>query len=348
MKKVLIKIRTSMKFFILVSIATFLIVGAVILLYKPIYSVTLDGELIGYCAQKRKLQSKIDDLVENGNGEDGNVAFVELDSMPKYDLCLLKRGITTNDEEIYEKIAEKGTTYYKYYEILEGEDEKLCVADFSTAENIIQGLKDKDSSNVDDMQIIEKYDTELADFVSKEDAIQNLYEEKEKQVTKVASSSNQSTKVASTSIVKSSGSSKSFSTSRNMSRSSASIGVSLIKPITGTITSRFGSISGIRSGAHTGLDIGASSGTAVKAAASGTVIWAGYKGSLGNLVVISHTNGVQTYYGHCSKIYVSAGQSVSQGQTISAVGSTGNSTGPHLHFEIRVNGVAYNPQNYVY
>ena len=102
MKKVLIKIRTSMKFFILVSIATFLIVGAVILLYKPIYSVTLDGELIGYCAQKSKLQSKIDDLVENGNGEDGNVAFVELDSMPKYDLCLLKRGITTNDEEIYE------------------------------------------------------------------------------------------------------------------------------------------------------------------------------------------------------------------------------------------------------
>ena len=97
MKNVLIKIRTSLKFFILVSIATFLIFGAVILLYKPIYSVTLGGELVGYCAQKSKLQARIDEFVENGNGESGNVAFVELDDMPKYNLCLLKRGITTND-----------------------------------------------------------------------------------------------------------------------------------------------------------------------------------------------------------------------------------------------------------
>ena len=132
-----------------------------------------------------------------------------------------------------------------------------------------------------------------------------------------------------------------------MSRSTASLGINLIKPITGTITSRFGSVSSIRSGAHTGLDIGASSGSPVKVAASGTVIWAGYKGSLGNLVVVQHTNGVQTYYGHCSKIYVSSGQSVSQGQTISAVGSTGNSTGPHLHFEVRENGVAVDPKGYL-
>ena len=66
------------------------------------------------------------------------------------------------------------------------------------------------------------------------------------------------------------------------------------------------------------------------------------------MLVITHGNGVQTYYGHCSKLYVSAGTTVSQGQTIAAVGSTGNSTGPHLHLEIRINGVAYNPQNYLY
>ena len=142
MKNILIKIRTSLKFFILVSIATFLIVSAVIILYKPIYSVTLDGEIIGYCAQKSKLQAKIDKYIENGNDEENNVAFVELDNMPTYKLCLLKRGITTNDEEIYQKIAEKGTTYYKYYAILKDNDEKLCVSDFSTAENVIQGLKD--------------------------------------------------------------------------------------------------------------------------------------------------------------------------------------------------------------
>lgn len=335
-----------MKFFILVSIATFLIVGAVSLLYKPIYSVTLDGKLIGYCAQKSKLQERIDEYVENGNGDNKNVAFVELDSMPKYDLCLLKRGITTNDEEIFEKVAENGTTYYKYYAILDDNEEKLSVAEFSTAEEVVQGLKDKNSENANNIQIIEKYDTEFADCVDKDEAIESLYEEKkvEQPVVKVASSNSSTSKISS----KSSGNAAGFSTSRNMSRTTASLGINLIKPITGTITSRFGSVSSIRSGAHTGLDIGASSGTPVKVAASGTVVWAGYKGSLGNLVVVQHSNGVQTYYGHCSKIYVSSGQTVSQGQTISAVGSTGNSTGPHLHFEIRVNGVAYNPQNYVY
>ena len=344
MKNILIKIRTSLKFFILVSIATFLIVSAVIILYKPIYSVTLDGEIIGYCAQKSKLQAKIDKYIENGNDEENNVAFVELDNMPTYKLCLLKRGITTNDEEIYQKIAEKGTTYYKYYAILKDNEEKLCVSDFSTAENVIQGLKDKDSGNIDNIQIVEKYNTELAEFVQSEQAIASLYEEKK--VEAPTTKNTTSRKIASKS--KASGNAAGFSTSANLSRTSAALGIALIKPITGTITSRFGSVSSIRSGAHTGLDISSPTGTPVKAAASGTVIWAGYKGSLGNLVVVSHSNGVQTYYGHCSKIYVSSGQSISQGQTISAVGSTGNSTGPHLHFEIRVNGVAYNPQNYVY
>ena len=101
-------------------------------------------------------------------------------------------------------------------------------------------------------------------------------------------------------------------------------------------------------GAHTGLDIAAPKGTSIKAAASGTVIHAGWKGSLGNLVIISHGNGVQTYYGHCSKLIAKVGQKVSQGQVIAKVGSTGNSTGNHLHFEVRKNGVLYNPQNYVY
>ena len=134
----------------------------------------------------------------------------------------------------------------------------------------------------------------------------------------------------------------------NISGSKVSLGISLIKPISGIITSRFAESSRIRSSRHTGLDISASTGTPIKAAASGTVTFSGRKGSYGNLIVISHGNGVQTYYGHCSALHASAGQQVSQGQTIAAVGSTGNSTGPHLHLEIRVNGVAYNPQNYLY
>ena len=70
--------------------------------------------------------------------------------------------------------------------------------------------------------------------------------------------------------------------------------------------------------------------------------------SYGEYIIITHGNGVQTLYGHCSELCVSQGQYVSQGQVIAKVGSTGNSTGPHLHFEVRVNGTLYNPQNYVY
>ena len=100
---------------------------------------------------------------------------------------------------------------------------------------------------------------------------------------------------------------------------------------------------------HSGVDIGAPRGTPIKAAASGTVVYSGNAGDgYGNYVIIAHANGVRTVYAHCSQLLVSRGQSVSQGSVIAKVGSTGRSTGNHLHFEVRKNGVTYNPQNYVY
>ena len=138
-------------------------------------------------------------------------------------------------------------------------------------------------------------------------------------------------------------------TSKTYDYSNSDLGIALIQPVTGTITSRFGRRS---SGQHTGLDIATSTGTPIVAAAGGTVTYSGYKGSYGNLLVISHGNGVTTYYAHCSKLYVSAGVTVAQGQQIAAIGNTGNSTGPHLHFEVRrspgtyanrVNPTAYLP-----
>lgn len=96
------------------------------------------------------------------------------------------------------------------------------------------------------------------------------------------------------------------------------------------------------------MDIAAPNGTKIKAAADGEVTYSGWMSGYGNLIIISHGNGIQTYYGHCSKLYVSKGTKVSAGDTIAAVGSTGNSTGNHLHFEIRKNGVQINPQKYLY
>lgn len=329
-KKLLIHTRRSIKLIILISLAVLLILGCIASFYKISYSVTLNGEMVGYTDNKSKLQTEINEYIESG--ENKNAAFVQVDDLPEYKMCLLKRDVNASDEEIFNIIKSQGTTYYRYYAINDNQEEKVYVATFAEAEDIINKLKEKNSTNMENITISEKYETQMQDFTSVDDAVKSLYVEKSVVVAK----NNKTTSIGK------------VNTATTISGGKASLGISLAKPVSGIISSRFGVRSRIRSSAHTGLDIATSTGTPISAAASGTVTFAGRKGSYGNLLVITHGNGVQTYYGHCSKLYVSAGTTVSQGQTVAAVGSTGNSTGPHLHFEIRVNGVAYNPQNYLY
>ena len=262
-----------------------------------------------------------------GEEEDG-IAFRQINAMPEYTLCLLKKGIVSNDDEIYAQVTQDGTQYYKYYAITDDGKEKLYVSTFEEAESVIKKLKDKNSVNKNDIGIVEKYDTKTKEFTSVEICVSKLYEAPKPKVVYTAS--------VSSGYVSGSSSNK------------VNIGITLIKPISGVITSRFGSRESIRSSPHRGLDIAAPTGTPIKAAAAGTVVSAGYSGSYGNMILISHGNGVQTLYGHCSVLNVSKGQAVTQGQIIGKVGTTGNVTGPHLHLEVRINGVLYNPQNYVY
>ena len=328
-KKLFIHTKRSMKFIILVSVALIFIIGFIASFYKVSYSVNINGEMVGYTDNKSKLQTKINDYIENGESE--NAAFVQVEKLPEYKICLLKRNVEADDDRIFDMIKSDGTTYYRYYAILENQEEKIYVPNFAQAEEIVNKLKEKNSSNMSNITISEKYETELKEMVGIDDAVNKLYV-KPKNVV-VASKKT---------------SSGSVNTSTNISSTKVNLGISLTKPVSGIISSRFGSRSSVRSSAHTGLDIATSTGTPVSAAAGGTVTFSGWKGSYGKLIVITHSNGIQTYYGHCSQLYATAGQTVSQGQKIAAVGSTGNSTGPHLHFEIRVNGVAYNPQNYLY
>jgi len=118
----------------------------------------------------------------------------------------------------------------------------------------------------------------------------------------------------------------------------------LIWPVSGPVTSYFGWRWGRM---HEGIDIAVPTGTPVVAAASGRVVYAGWMGGYGNLVLIDHGGGLGTAYGHNSGFAVGTGQSVSQGQVIAYAGSTGNSTGPHVHFEVRVNGSAVDPLGYL-
>ena len=122
-----------------------------------------------------------------------------------------------------------------------------------------------------------------------------------------------------------------------------------LMPCQGRITSKFGEranpFSGYGSEGHNGIDIAASRGTKIHATAKGTVIYAEYQNGYGNVVYISHGNGLVSLYGHASELLVEEGETVEKGEVIALVGSTGRSTGPHVHFEIRKNGSAVNPYN---
>ena len=273
-KQILVFARKSMKLTILIAVSVFLIICAVALFFKPIYAVTINGEAVGYSADKSKLQAKINKYIESGKGgENSNIAFVQVDNMPEYKMCLLKRNIVTNDDEIFEQIKQSGVVYYKYYAIMEGEEEKAYVSDFAQAEEIVKKLKEKDSNNIDKIAILEMYDVDLKEFSEVEATVAALYQQKIVPVVKK--------KVVSTGKV---------NTSTTISNKKVALNLNLIRPISGTITSRFGAVSSRRVSRHTGLDIAASTGTKIKAAAGGTVTFSGYKGSFGYMVVINHGN----------------------------------------------------------
>ena len=131
---------------------------------------------------------------------------------------------------------------------------------------------------------------------------------------------------------------------------SAPSAAGLIWPVSAPITSGFGGRSspgGVGTTYHEGIDLGVPEGTPIRAAKGGTVVIAAYTGGYGNYTCIDHGGGLSTCYGHQSGYAVSAGQSVDQGQVIGYSGNTGASTGPHLHFEVRVNGVAQDPLGYL-
>jgi murein DD-endopeptidase MepM/ murein hydrolase activator NlpD len=133
-------------------------------------------------------------------------------------------------------------------------------------------------------------------------------------------------------------------TSQSSSSPVPPAGGALMWPVSGPVTSPFGWRWGRM---HEGIDIAVPTGTPVHAAQSGRVIFAGWMGGYGNLVVIDHGGGLATAYGHNSSFAAGNGQSVAQGQVIAYAGSTGNSTGPHVHFEVRVNGAVVDPLGYL-
>ena len=274
----------------------------------------------------------------------------------------------SNEEKILAKVEESSKTTYKLYAVTLDGKEKATVKNLDEAENLVEELKkeykDKTSKEI---AIVDVLTTDNNKGVSSiQVAKTGITEELDKSITKVAvaktttkkvtsrGSSYSSKKTISTTTKKTTTATTTKKTTSSKSTTTKKTSTSLngvkltVTPVSGLITSRFGSREGIRSSGHKGLDIAAKKGTKIKAAASGTVIFAGYSGAYGYVVKISHGSGIKTYYAHCSKLYVKTGDDVSAGDVIAAVGSTGRSTGSHLHFEVVKNGTSVNPQNYLY
>ena len=323
-----------LKYFNIGIIGIGFIIAIILIKYKPIYKVTISGEEIGYVQNKKEFKESLKtSLIE----ENKNVDNIELKSDPEYELKLVNRETKTNEEQIAIKIEEDAIITYKYYDIALNNETIETVNTIEEAEEIVNQAKNENTEKELDLSILEKYtqnkdEVKVAEIeVTKTDVNNKITETLEKQ--EAEKQAEEAAKKA----------------KEELDAMPEINGIKIAtKPISGTITSRYGESSRLRKSTHTGLDISATTGTDIKAVASGTVTCAKYSGSYGNLVKIDHGNGVETWYGHTSKMYVKVGQEVKVGDVIAAVGSTGNSTGPHLHLEIRINGTHVNPQKYLY
>lgn len=333
----------------LVLIGSSIILTVVCIKYKPAYKVTINDETIAYISDKDVLEAKVEKYLEDTSN---NIAFRETEAVPSYEYKLISRSVDTSYESekiVMAVVNNLTTTTYKFYAITANEEQKALVTSQEEAENIVSSLKQDLDEKVElEFGIVDVYTTENA-FNSTEEANSILNDIKVAKVTEYEEKKAEEARQARIAAQRASATRYAAATSTTVATGATGNinGMALCLPVSGSISSRFGA-RGSRTYTHTGLDLATSSGTGIRPAAAGTVVFAEYKGTYGNLIIVDHGNGIQTYYAHCSAIYVGVGQSVDTGTTIGAVGSTGNSTGPHLHFEIRVNGTPVNPEPYLF
>lgn len=304
-----------LKFLNMTLISFGFMIAIILIKYKPIYAVNISGQTLGYIQDKKIFKEMVEDNVENYSAK--NIDNVTLLENPKYELKFIERAQETNESEIIITLQSNLDITYKYYEI-------------KSNDTVIEQVDTIEAAN----QIVEDINK-----LTEDEALLTINEAKTKNIEELSLSNLEDAK---SNIIE----------KLDIDTTEAIANINGIKiasiPIPGRISSRYGARSSIRSSAHTGLDIEAPKGTPIKVVANGTVTHAAESGAYGYLVKVDHGNGVETWYAHTSKMLVTEGQEVKAGDVIALVGSTGNSTGPHLHLEVRINGQHVNPQKYIY
>lgn len=296
----------------------------VFLIFKPTYKVTYKNKFIGYSNNFFNLEQEVYRSLLNG---DSDASYYDLEEPIKYELLLSKRRLKLN-YDIVGDIKKEAIPVYKYYSLYKGNDRKYFFETYENANDVIKELK-KENSDTKQLNIKVEYLNEKKELGEKAAAKKALFKE----------------------IIVPRTKSKSTAVSyKGVSGARPKLDLEFKTPLTGIITSPFTlanrQVLGMNS-PHSGIDIARPTGTPIRAAADGTVEIASYKGAYGNMIELDNGNEILTVYGHLSRIAVSVGQKVKAGEVIGYVGSTGRSTGPHLHFEIRKNGIALNPAYYV-
>ena len=288
--------------------------------------------------------------------ENGNTQFIEVLLESK------SIGEFLNNAEYIAQISDYDRQMLKEFQqtVQDVDDQKTALetekAELETLQTQLQDKQNEVSTLISEKaDLIGDLETAIGENAAKLQALQEEAARQARVQQEAAAAANRGNSSSGGSSSNSGSSSSSSSSSGASSSPGASITPSgsgrLSNPCPSAyISSEFGgrtSPGGIGSTNHKGRDYAAGTGSPIYASASGTVTTVSYNVARGNYVVINHGNGLSTLYQHCSATYVSAGQSVSAGQNIAAVGTTGYSTGPHLHFEVWVNGIPVDPRLYL-
>jgi murein DD-endopeptidase MepM/ murein hydrolase activator NlpD len=285
-----------------------------------------------YQAMLDRLGNRLVDLYESGEPSTlevllGSKSFTDLISQAQ-----VVDSINTQDKRIADQVGSAKERVQAQREHTK-RFRSLVAAELRTIAirtNQVRALRDR---------LLASENTLAAARTAKRDALQNVKETKAEFLHEIAGLQQASSTLAAQ-IREAQSSQSSYSPPGDTTPSAAGF----IWPVNGPVTSPFGMRWGRM---HEGIDIGASTGTPIRAAAAGRVIYSGWMSGYGNLVVIDHGGGISTAYGHQSSIAAGNGQVVSQGQTIGYVGCTGHCFGPHLHFEVRINGTPVDPLGYL-
>lgn len=333
---------STLRFVFFTILALVLIFSAVLVTvlntYKPTVKAYIGGKFVGYFSSEQQFDEVYNDLVTEKQNIDSNVK-VYLESEPTFETSYTRNSLISN-QNVYTNLRAEMKTEYTVYEVAVDGDNKMKFDTKDDANKYADSLKTEVSKlnvEVKEEKVEEKGEItsiERADVILKDIVDRNKPVETPK-ATITANSSNTT---------------KSNTNSSSNVQKAETIGATSVQPTGGgvwpTVNRRINCQYMGYSG-HTGIDLGGAIGTAIYAYKSGTVTFAGWGSGYGLHVKIDHGNGMTTYYAHCSELFVSVGQQVTEGQMIAKIGMTGYTTGPHLHFEVRFNGVPTNPYPYI-